>query len=70
MDPVKRGIYDKYGSVGLSIAEQVGEDNVQAYFMLTSKWCKCSKEEGGTLYACFPGQSCLPKPGSVGGSQI
>uniref|UniRef100_A0A0X3NRJ4 DnaJ homolog subfamily C member 5 n=1 Tax=Schistocephalus solidus TaxID=70667 RepID=A0A0X3NRJ4_SCHSO len=40
MDPVKRGIYDKYGSVGLSIAEQVGEDNVQAYFMLTSKWCK------------------------------
>ncbi|KAL7065070.1 hypothetical protein AAHC03_04558 [Spirometra sp. Aus1] len=40
MDPVKRSIYDKYGSVGLSIAEQVGEDNVQAYFMLTSKWCK------------------------------
>ncbi|VDL17832.1 unnamed protein product [Hymenolepis diminuta] len=40
MDPVKRNIYDKYGSLGLSIAEQVGEDNVNTYFMLSSKWCK------------------------------
>ncbi|KAH9282614.1 DnaJ -like protein subfamily C member 5 [Echinococcus granulosus] len=40
VDPVKRSIYDKYGSLGLSIAEQVGEDNVNTYFMLSSKWCK------------------------------
>lgn len=40
IDPVKRSIYDKYGSLGLSIAEQVGEDNVNTYFMLSSKWCK------------------------------
>ncbi|VDD74060.1 unnamed protein product [Mesocestoides corti] len=40
IDPVKRNIYDKYGSLGLSIAEQVGEDNVNTYFMLSNKWCK------------------------------
>ncbi|XP_018644637.1 DNAj homolog subfamily C member, putative [Schistosoma mansoni] len=39
-DPVKRSIYEKYGSVGLSIAEQFGEENVNTYFVLTNKWCK------------------------------
>ncbi|KAG5444734.1 DnaJ sub C member 5 [Clonorchis sinensis] len=39
-DPLKRNIYDKYGSVGLSIAEQFGEENVNTYFVLTNKWCK------------------------------
>ncbi|CAH8540827.1 unnamed protein product [Heterobilharzia americana] len=39
-DPVKRSIYDKYGSLGLSIAEQFGEENVNTYFVLTNKWCK------------------------------
>ncbi|CAH8494796.1 unnamed protein product, partial [Schistosoma turkestanicum] len=39
-DPVKRSIYEKYGSVGLSIAEQFGEENVNTYFVLTNKRCK------------------------------
>ncbi|CAH8492183.1 unnamed protein product [Dicrocoelium dendriticum] len=39
-DPIKRSIYDKYGSLGLSIAEQFGEENVNTYFVLTNKWCK------------------------------
>ena len=39
-DTTKRSIYDQYGSVGLYISEQVGEENVRAYFLLTSGWCK------------------------------
>lgn len=39
-DESKRSIYDKYGSLGLSIAEQIGEDNVKAYFMMNSKCAK------------------------------
>ncbi|CAG2115609.1 unnamed protein product [Medioppia subpectinata] len=29
-----------YGSLGLYIAEQFGEENVNTYFVLTSGWCK------------------------------
>jgi DnaJ family protein C protein 5 len=39
-DPTKRNIYDNYGSLGLYIAEQFGEENVNAYFVVTSTWCK------------------------------
>ena len=39
-DPTKRTIYDKYGSLGLYVAEQFGEENVNTYFVLTSPWCK------------------------------
>jgi len=39
-DPTKRAIYDKYGSLGLYVAEQFGEENVNTYFVLTSPWCK------------------------------
>ena len=39
-DPTKRNIYDRYGSLGLYMAEQIGEENVNAYFLLTSAWCK------------------------------
>ncbi|VVC45210.1 Hypothetical protein CINCED_3A019328 [Cinara cedri] len=39
-DPRKRNIYDNYGSLGLYIAEQFGEENVNTYFFVTSKWCK------------------------------
>lgn len=40
IDPTKRNIYDNYGSLGLYIAEQFGEENVNAYFVVTSTWCK------------------------------
>lgn len=41
-DATKRNIYDNYGSLGLYIAEQFGEENVNAYFVVTSSWCKVS----------------------------
>lgn len=39
-DTSKRNIYDKYGSLGLYVAEQFGEENVNTYFMLSSWWAK------------------------------
>jgi len=39
-DLTKRNIYDSYGSFGLYLAEQFGEETVQTYFMLSSKWVK------------------------------
>uniref|UniRef100_A0A0K8TP21 Putative molecular chaperone dnaj superfamily n=1 Tax=Tabanus bromius TaxID=304241 RepID=A0A0K8TP21_TABBR len=39
-DLTKRNIYDNYGSLGLYIAEQFGEENVNAYFVLSSPACK------------------------------
>ncbi|KAL3313667.1 hypothetical protein Ciccas_007732 [Cichlidogyrus casuarinus] len=52
-DPTKRDIYDKYGSVGLSIAERFGEENVHAYFVLSSKWCKALFIGCGILTGCY-----------------
>lgn len=39
-DVSKRNIYDQYGSLGLYIAEQFGEENVNTYFILSSWWAK------------------------------
>lgn len=36
----RRNIYDAYGSLGLYVAQQFGEDNVNAYFMLSTWWAK------------------------------
>ncbi|XP_071851005.1 dnaJ homolog subfamily C member 5-like [Apostichopus japonicus] len=36
-DEKKRQIYDEYGSFGLYIAEQIGEENVDLYFLVNSK---------------------------------
>ncbi|XP_063956535.1 dnaJ homolog subfamily C member 5-like, partial [Lytechinus pictus] len=36
-DEKKRQIYDEYGSFGIYIAEQIGEDNVDLYFLVNSK---------------------------------
>lgn len=57
-DSVKRGIYDRYGSLGLYVAEQFGEENVNTYFVLTSGWCKalfifCGVVTGCYLCCCF-----------------
>ena len=41
-DPTKRNIYDQYGSLGLFVAEQFGEENVNTYFVLSSWWAKVS----------------------------
>lgn len=42
-DQTKRNIYDNYGSLGLYIAEQFGEENVNAYFVVTSPAVKVSR---------------------------
>ena len=42
MDITKRNIYDNYGSLGLYVADHFGEENVNAYFVVTSGWCKVS----------------------------
>ncbi len=39
-DITKRNIYDKYGSLGLYVSQQFGEENVNTYFMLSSWWAK------------------------------
>jgi len=52
-DTSKRNIYDNYGSVGLYVAEQFGEENVNTYFILTSGWCKALFCVVGLLTGCF-----------------
>ncbi|XP_037086112.1 dnaJ homolog subfamily C member 5-like isoform X2 [Pollicipes pollicipes] len=57
-DSIKRNIYDNYGSLGLYIAEQFGEENVNTYFLVTSGWCRalfifCGVITGCYLCCCF-----------------
>ncbi|KAL1130457.1 hypothetical protein AAG570_011705, partial [Ranatra chinensis] len=52
-DLTKRNIYDNYGSLGLYIAEQFGEENVNAYFLVTSGWCKALIVVCGLLTGCY-----------------
>lgn len=52
-DLTKRNIYDNYGSLGLYIAEQFGEENVNAYFIVTSGWCKALILLCGIVTGCY-----------------
>jgi len=52
-DPSKKEIYDRYGSMGLYIAEQFGEENVKTYFMLSSGWCKGLMIFCGIITGCY-----------------
>jgi len=52
-DPTKRNIYDNYGSLGLYIAEQFGDENVNAYFVVTSNWCKALLVFCGIITGCY-----------------
>ncbi|XP_026323727.1 dnaJ homolog subfamily C member 5 [Hyposmocoma kahamanoa] len=52
-DATKRNIYDNYGSLGLYISEQFGEENVNAYFVVTSAWCKALVIVCGILTGCY-----------------
>lgn len=51
-DEKKREIYDQYGSLGLYIAEQIGEDNVKAYFALQSPLAKVRLNSRNTISIC------------------
>ncbi|XP_072313726.1 dnaJ (Hsp40) homolog, subfamily C, member 5 gamma b [Eucyclogobius newberryi] len=39
-DENKRRIYDEYGSMGLYVAEQFGEESVKYYFLMSKCWFK------------------------------
>ncbi|XP_017265249.1 dnaJ (Hsp40) homolog, subfamily C, member 5aa isoform X1 [Kryptolebias marmoratus] len=52
-DPTKRNIYDKYGSLGLYVAEQFGEENVNTYFVLSSWWAKALFIFCGLATGCY-----------------
>uniref|UniRef100_UPI00398F479E dnaJ homolog subfamily C member 5B n=1 Tax=Pristiophorus japonicus TaxID=55135 RepID=UPI00398F479E len=52
-DITKRNIYDKYGSLGLYVAEQFGEENVNTYFMLSSWWAKGLFVFCGLITGCY-----------------
>lgn len=52
-DLTKRNIYDNYGSLGLYVAEQFGEENVNAYFLVTSGWCKALIIFCGVVTGCY-----------------
>ncbi|XP_055318335.1 dnaJ homolog subfamily C member 5 homolog isoform X1 [Sitodiplosis mosellana] len=52
-DLTKRNIYDNYGSLGLYIAEQFGEENVNAYFVVTSPACKACFIICGIITGCY-----------------
>ncbi|OPJ83518.1 dnaJ-like protein subfamily C member 5B [Patagioenas fasciata monilis] len=52
-DLSKRNIYDKYGSLGLYVAEQFGEENVNTYFILSSWWAKGLFAVCGLLTGCY-----------------
>ncbi|MEQ2316930.1 DnaJ subfamily C member 5 [Ameca splendens] len=54
-DLTKRNIYDAYGSLGLYVAQQFGEDNVNAYFMLSTWWAKGLFLLCGILTGCYCG---------------
>ncbi|XP_032897292.1 dnaJ homolog subfamily C member 5 isoform X2 [Amblyraja radiata] len=52
-DATKRNIYDKYGSLGLYVAEQFGEENVNTYFVLSSWWAKALFVFCGVITGCY-----------------
>jgi len=52
-DSRKKTIYDRYGSFGLYLAEQFGEENVHSYFVLTSPWVKAGVIILGIISGCY-----------------
>lgn len=52
-DPRKKEIYDEYGSLGLYVCDQFGDDNVKTYFLLTSKIFKAAVIICGCLTCCY-----------------
>ncbi|XP_027197007.2 cysteine string protein [Dermatophagoides pteronyssinus] len=52
-DENKRKLYDNYGSMGLYLAEHLGEENLGAYYLLTSGWCKALILGCGIITGCY-----------------
>lgn len=51
-DENKRRIYDEYGSMGLYVSEQFGEESVKYYFLMSKWWFKV-----GAVSLCRPSVS-------------
>lgn len=50
-DETKRKIYDEYGSMGLYVSEQFGEESVKYYFLMSKWWFKvCARFPGLTVH--------------------
>ncbi|XP_029935817.1 dnaJ homolog subfamily C member 5 [Myripristis murdjan] len=52
-DANKRKVYDQYGFLGLYAAEQFGEENMNAYLMLSSWWAKGLFVICGLVTGCY-----------------
>nr|XP_002125325.1 dnaJ homolog subfamily C member 5 isoform X1 [Ciona intestinalis] len=53
-DEKKKEIYDQYGSLGLYIADQIGEDNLRTYFAFQSPLAKCL-----SIFCCLATGCCF-----------
>ncbi|XP_043397876.1 dnaJ homolog subfamily C member 5G isoform X2 [Chelonia mydas] len=51
-DENKRKIYDEYGSMGLYVAEQFGEESVKYYFLMSKWWFKALAVCCGLFSCC------------------
>ncbi|NXW51792.1 DNJC5 protein, partial [Nyctiprogne leucopyga] len=51
-DEDKRRLYDQYGSLGLYVAEQFGDDAVKHYFLMSKWWFKALVLCCSTLTCC------------------
>lgn len=51
-DDTKRQIYDEYGSMGLYIADQFGEESVKYYFLMSKCWFKTLVALGMIFTCC------------------
>ena len=49
-DENKRKIYDEYGSMGLYVAEQFGDESVKYYFLTSKCWFKVSPANSGNPF--------------------
>ena len=52
-DEKKRALYDKYGSFGLGIADQYGDEVVELLLMFYSKWFQCVFWSCCLLTGCY-----------------
>ncbi|CAB1329903.1 unnamed protein product [Coregonus sp. 'balchen'] len=69
-DPTKRNIYDKYGSLGLYVAEQFGEENVNTYFVLSSWWAKDLEAQMQSDEREAGGEAILVQPSATETTQL
>jgi len=58
-DEKKRDLYDKYGSFGLAIADQFGDDVVSSVMCISSKWFQCLFCLCGLFTGCYCCCCCL-----------